>query len=126
MALVRFLTKPVAIVAFMLAVFAGIYWQDVLLVLGIGLGAFAGVYKIRLFSILFTIAVSGKRPSLLGVLAQMGVQTMAFLVLIVTALIDTSLFYGTTAGILIIPLVICINGISEKCGLSHNKWGQQS
>ncbi len=126
MVLVRFLTKPVAIVAVVLAVFAGIYWCDVLLVLGIGVGAFVGVYKIRLFSILFTVAVSGKRPSLLGLLAQMSVQTMAFLLLVVTALLDTSLFYGATIGILIIPLVICINGISEKCGLSHNRWGEQS
>ncbi len=126
MAIVRFLTKPVAIVAVVLAVFAGIYWRDALLSLGIGVGAFVGVYKIRLFSILFTAAVAGKRPRLLGLLAQMGVQTMAFMLLIVTALLDTSLFYGTAVGVLIIPMVICINAVSEKCGLSNNKWGETS
>jgi len=56
----------------------------------------------------------------LSVLKYILTQIATILLLVTSLLLDMWFFFGVTAGILAIPLVIMINGVTEALGITHN------
>lgn len=124
----RFFAKRVAVLAAAVALCLFLLWPAAgpLLPFGVLLGAFVAVYKIRLSSIFLLAAAASEGAGAKGTLVQLLSQMMAFALLLLAALLDTHLFFGVAAGLLLVPAVICINAVTEKLGLTHNRWGEPS
>ena len=91
---------------------------------GILIGSLLSVYKIRLNSRLLAGAVQSGSPTRKGLVVQFLSQFMVFGVLLATVLVNLRLFAGVAIGILLVPLYICINAITERLGITHNAWGE--
>lgn len=121
--LIRFLAKRLAVLGAAVMVFAWVLDGFApALPLGIALGGFLSVYKSRLTGLaLLEVANAGgmKRAVLPGL---MQLATCGLLVL--CALFNLKLFAGFAAGLLLLPLFICVNAATEKLGLTHNQWGE--
>lgn len=121
----RFLAKRVGGCAVLLAGAALLLdSMRVQIPVGLLLGGFVALYKTRLFGIFLGVAVqakghAGMRSALFYLLAQLAV----LLLLTVAVLVDLRFFIGVGAGLLLLPAVICINGLTEKAGITHNRWG---
>ena len=123
--MIVFLTKRVALLAVIssLAVFFVRGW-DFFIVAGIFFGAVFAVFKIELnYKNLLSMCSLGKRRSLMFFISS---QLICFALLLISILIDVRLFAGLAAGYLLAPAVICLNGITEKTGLTRNGWGERS
>ena len=121
--MISFLTKRVALSAVIASLIAFIVrdW-DFPVAAGIIFGASFTILKITHNSRnLLSMCALGKRRSPLFFIAS---QTACFAFLLVSILIDIRLFAGVTAGFLLMPAVICLNGITEKTGLTRNGWGE--
>jgi hypothetical protein len=93
-------------------------------VCGILLGGILALYRLNLQKRILAHLMesnSGKKAILFQILSLSFVLGL----LIVTCLLDLRLFIGVTAGLLIIPLLICINAVTEWFGITHNQWGQK-
>ena len=123
--MIVFLTKRVAFLAVISAMVVFIVrgW-DSLIIAGIISGAAFAVYKITLNNKnLRAMCALEKRCSPLFFITS---QMVCFAFLLVSILIDIRLFAGVTAGFLLMPAVICLNGITEKIGFTRNAWGEKS
>jgi len=122
--MIVFLAKRVALLAAILAVVVFIIrgW-DLFIAAGIISGAAFTIYKIILNnkSLLSMCALGKRRASLFFISSQIA----CFVLLLISILIDIRLFAGVTAGFLLMPAVICFNGITEKTGLTSNGWGEK-
>ena len=123
--MICFLTKRVALLAVIstLVVFFVRGW-DFFIVAGIFFGAAFAIFKIELnYKNLLSMCSLGKRRSSMFFISS---QLTCFALLLISILIDVRLFAGLAAGYLLAPAVICLNGITEKTGLTHNGWGERS
>ena len=122
--MIGFLAKRVALLAVILvaAVFA-VRGPDFFIAAGIFFGVALGIYKIiQNKKNLLTMCALGKSRSSFFFIAS---QAAFFVLLLVSVLIDVRLFAGMTAGFLLMPAAICLNGITEKIGLTRNGWGEK-
>jgi len=122
--MVDFLAKRVALLVAVLvtAVFIARGW-DLFAVAGIVSGAAFAVYKVVLNKRnLVSMCALGRSSAPFFLIAS---QAAGFAFLLISILIDTRLFIGVTAGFLLMPAVICLNGITEKIGLTRNGWGEE-
>lgn len=102
-----------------------IFSQRILIPVGIFLGAFLSLYKIRIYrKILGAAAQQEKKTSGLATLSGGLHIALSFLVLLVSVMVDQWLFMGIAIGLLISVLTILINIVTEKVGLTHNKWAE--
>lgn len=125
--LVKFLAKRVVVLAAMGAAAAFVlrgYRFDTSL--GILLGAAVGLYRLRFNSRVLAQATTSKKPKTSSVLYQLLSQILVFGLLLATIIASIYLFIGFAAGLLSIPLVICVNAFSEKLGITRNGWGENS
>lgn len=93
---------------------------------GLLLGTFIAIYKIRLFGVFLNGVWSSGRAGAKSAIFQTFSQLSVFGLLLVSVLLDISFFAGVTAGLLTVPLIICINAFTEKMGVTHNRWGDNS
>ena len=119
--LVKFMARRVAVLAAVLcaaAVLLGVFlpWAPV----GVCLGAFLGVYRLRVSANALAQAASGAGTA---VFAHVALMLASLAALAVSALVDLRLFAGIAVGLLLVPLVICVNALTERAGLTHNAWG---
>ena len=122
--MIGFLTKRVVLLAVIsvLVVFI-VRGRDFLFAAGICAGAAFAIYKIILNNKnLLSMCALGKRRTPLFFITS---QIACFVILLISILIDVRLFAGITAGFLLMPAVICLNGITEKTGLTRNGWGEK-
>ena len=122
-AMIDFLAKRVTLLAVISALIVFIVrgW-DFFIAAGIIFGSSFTIFKITLnCKNLLSMCALGKRRSPLFFIAS---QTACFAFLLISILIDIRLFAGMTAGLLLMPAVICLNGITEKTGLTRNGWGE--
>lgn len=121
--LLRFLAKRMVVLLAAAAAFAFVIdGFKPAVPLGILVGGFLALYKVRLNSIVISATVtsgSTAKNSALQVLAQILVLGL----LVVTIVLDMRLFIGLTAGLLLLPLFICVNAFTERLGLTHNTFG---
>lgn len=119
--LVRFLAKRTMVLA--AAAAAVVFFADgcsPLVPAGILLGCAVALYKIRLNTLAIPAAGRGNaRASLVPMLFQM----LTLGLLVVTAFANVRIFAGFAGGLLLVPLFITANSITEAAGLSHNGWG---
>lgn len=122
--MIRFLFKRVMVLAVIIAVTVFLFnGCNLKTPVGILIGAVLSLYKIRLTGIFTNILVrSGKRIVISSVLINIFSQVFIFLILTVAVLADVSLFFGIAAGFILLPVFICVNGTTEKIGISHNEW----
>lgn len=123
--MIGFLAKRVALLALPGAVLSVILTRDAGFGAGLLLGAFLGVYKLRVSRQLLAASVAASSPRARTLVLQMLSQLLVFALLLLTILVDFALFGGFALGVLLLPLVICINAVSERLGLSKNQWGEQ-
>ncbi|GHU80149.1 hypothetical protein FACS1894191_4680 [Clostridia bacterium] len=125
--LVRFLSVRTVIPAVCLCVAAVLIGNGAALsVPGIILGDSLALYRIRRYGLyLGGLAAEGSSRAK-PVLRQLFSQLLPFAALAAAMVTDVWLFAGVAAGILLVPLVICINAVTEKIGLTHNRWGDKS
>ena len=125
--LVGFLAKRVAVLAVAVAA-ALLYLRSGQIDMGAGvlLGAFVSVYRVyfnhRALMQATTDNGHGAKKMVVALLSQI----LVFVLLFITALAGVYLFFGFTAGLLLVPLVICINAFSERLGITRNQWGEGS
>ena len=87
---------------------------------GIWLGAFLGVYRMRVSS----HALAGQADGVgRAVFVQVALLVVSLSALALSALADIRLFAGVAVGLLLAPLFICVNALTERIGLTHNAWG---
>lgn len=122
--LVRFLAKRMAVLAVAAATFGFIAdGLSPVVPLGILLGGFLAVYKTRLNTAAIANAARGGGAARGGAV-QLLFQMLLLGVLAVTAFASLRLFAGVAAGLLLLPLFICVNAATEWLGLTHNAWGE--
>ncbi len=119
--LVRFMAKRVAVMAVLATAAALVLgglspWTPV----GIWLGAFLGVYRMRTSSRVLAEHASGVGRA---VFAQVALLAVSLGALVLSALVNVRLFAGISVGLLLAPLFICVNALTESIGLTHNAWG---
>lgn len=119
--LVRFMAKRVAVLAALgtivfLLLCGFTLWGPA----GIWLGAFLGVYRMYASSRMIAKTNGGAAGP---VVAQVGLLLVSLAALLVSALVDIRLFAGVAVGLLLAPLFICVNALTERIGLTHNAWG---
>jgi len=122
--MIGFLAKRISLLAIILAVVVFVVrgW-DFLITAGIISGAVFAIYRIILNNKnLLSMCELGRRRTPLFFIAS---QLACFVLLLISILIDIRLFAGMTAGFLLMPAVICLNGITEKIGLTRNGWGEK-
>lgn len=121
-----FIIKRVLIQYVILAILGIIFIeQSMHTLLGLTLGSFFSL--IRFDSIAATVSKVIAEPQRFTGISRNASryiinQISAFVLLTVSLEISIPLFFGVTAGILLVPLAIMINGISEALGLSHNRF----
>jgi hypothetical protein len=99
--------------------------------LGVILGAGPGIFRFRLYSKGFRKTFSGGLPlkpaaaSFRILAVYMLNQTALAAMLYIAFRLDAGLFFGFTAGILIVPLILLVNGITEAAGITHNNFQSQ-
>lgn len=122
--LLRFLAKrsvvAVAILSVVCFMFGGL---GVKAFAGLLLGTFIALYKIRLFGIFLNGVWNSGKAGAKSAVFQTFSQLSVFGLLLASVLLDISFFAGVTAGLLTVPLVICVNAFTEKVGITHNRWG---
>lgn len=119
--LVRFMAKRVAVLAVLATIIFLLLCGFTLPgIAGIWLGAFLGVYRMYVSSRVIAKTGGGAAGP---VIAQVGLLLVSLAVLLVSALVDVLLFAGVAVGLLLAPLFICINALTERIGLTHNAWG---
>ena len=122
--MIGFLAKRVALLAVIstMTVFIVRGW-DFFIAAGIISGAAFTIYKIILNnkSLVSMCTLGRRRAPLFFITSQMA----CFVFLLISVLIDVRLFAGATAGFLLMPAVICINGLTEKTGFTRNGWGER-
>ncbi|MDR1193498.1 MAG: hypothetical protein LBK98_04920 [Peptococcaceae bacterium] len=97
--------------------------------LGIFVGFFAALYKIRWFAALLggrgapAKGQAAWEERLASWAARLFAPLFSLAVLVVTVLTDIRLFAGAAMGMLLIPAVICVNALTERLGLTRNFWG---
>ena len=122
--MIDFLAKRVTLLALIsvMAIYIVRGW-DFFIAAGIISGAAFTIYKIILNNKnLLSMCALGRTRSPLFFIAS---QVMGFVLLLISILIDVRLFAGATAGLLLMPAVICLNGITEKTRLTRNGWGER-
>lgn len=125
--LLRFLVKRAAVAAAVLS--AACFMYGVLSVkafAGLLLGTFFALYKVRLFGIFLDGVWNSGKAGAKSAVFQAFSQVAVFGLLLASILLDIRFFAGVTAGLLTVPLVICVNGFTEKIGITHNRWGENT
>lgn len=123
--LVSFLAKRVAVLAAAVAA-ASLYLRGGQIDVGAGvlLGAFVSIYRVYFNRRSLLQAANGGGHGVKNVVVALLSQILVFALLLITALAGAYLFFGFTAGLLLVPLVICINAFSERLGITRNQWGE--
>lgn len=122
--LLGFLVKRAAVAAGALSILCFVFsGLGIKAFAGLLLGTFIALYKIRIFGIFLNGVWSSGRAGAKSAVFQAFSQIAVFGLLLASVLLDVSFFAGVTAGLLTIPLVICINAFTEKIGITHNRWG---
>lgn len=123
--LVAFLAKRTAVLVGVAAAvsFFCVGIQPLLLV-GLVLGALVAVHRVRMNTRMLAAASMENGSFAKRALPVIG-QFLSIGILVVSVLLDIWLFAGVTIGLLLVPLCICINAVTEKLGLTHNGWGQK-
>ena len=123
--MICFLAKRVTLLAVISVIAISVVrGPDFFIAAGIWSGAAFAIYKIILNnkSLLSMCALGRGRTSLFLITSQIS----CFAFLLISILIDVRLFAGVTGGFLLMPAVICVNGVTEKIGLTRNGWGEKS
>lgn len=124
--LLRFLAKRAAVAAVVLSVVCFIPGGlGAKAFVGLLLGTFAALYKIRLFGVFLDGVWRSGRAGAKSAVFQAFSQLAVFGLLLASILLDIRFFAGVTAGLLTVPLVICINAFTEKTGVTRNRWGDR-
>lgn len=126
MILIKFLFKRVFLFSVILAVVAFfIFERSPLIPTGIIIGGLISVYKIRLYTVFLSYFIQNKnRTFSKSLFLNLFSQVLSLTVLVVAVKYNTSFFFSIAAGLLITAAVICVNGVTEKLGITHNKWGE--
>lgn len=122
----KFLVKRILIVFVILAmvdlVFLDHKW---LILLGLILGGAFGILKFSSTSSVYArlFGIEEKRTIVRrSVLVYIINQLATIALLVVSATVNLYLFIGTIAGILLVPLVLFINALTEGFGITHNNF----
>lgn len=94
------------------------------IVVGLTCGTVFGVLKyIGMSKFILNIVFKEQKRSYLEVFTKFLVsQVITALLLVVTLKINLRIFLGAVVGILLIPVIITINGLTEALGISHNNF----
>lgn len=69
------------------------------------------------------LLVRRQSPAFLGGLVQYLLRFgLLFLIMVVSAVIDTWMLFGSLAGAIALPIVVMVNGMTEAMGLTHNNF----
>ncbi len=95
-----------------------------ILLIGLVIGSLISILK---FSILTNIISALLLPNinnvtLKSILVFLFNQAIAVLILIIVLKTNIHLFWGVLAGILMVPLIIMLNSITEVLGITNNKF----
>ena len=90
---------------------------------GILAGSLASVYRLRMYSKSLTYFTRNKQNVFIkSLLLNLFSQTLSLIILVAAVAVNGYLFIGVAAGLVTTVPVICLNGLTEKIGLTHNNW----
>lgn len=127
-AIERFVLKRAVIYLLILSVIALLFFQNQRLILaGLTVGAAFSVGKFTSYAWVFgkTLCESqvalGRKPAAIGNMAAFIINQLILLpLLFLSYFFNHSFFAGFCAGILLVPLIILINSITEILGITKN------
>lgn len=120
-----FIIKRILIFYFLLTVLAILFVdQKVFVLSGLTVGAGAGLLRFCSTASMLAGYMLRDNPGVTGngVIRYIVNMVATIALLTVSLIYDKWFFAGTAAGILIVPLAITLNGITEGLGITHNSF----
>lgn len=122
----KFLIKRIIILYVILLICDFVFFDKKwIIALGLTFGTIFGIFKfINMSKFMSGILVQEeKKLCLRRILVKfLSVQLATVFLLAVSIILSKVCFFGIVAGILIIPVIILINGITEGFGITHNNF----
>lgn len=95
------------------------------IVIGVSCGTIFGILKyIGTSRFLSNLLLQGEQIPCLGktLVKFLSLQIVTVFFMVVSICIDLWSFFGVVAGILLVPVIILVNSITEALGISHNNF----
>lgn len=94
------------------------------IVMGLTCGSIFGIMKYKATAkFISNILLQGEKTQYLKVFTKfLSLQAVTVLLMAVSIRINMWSFYGTAAGLLLIPAIITVNSLTEALGISHNNF----
>lgn len=122
---VSFLVKRSSVLALCYVVICMIFFNKApFVIIGALSGAFCGIVRFVAVSKCYGSLLKPDRSKASDILCYLLIQIMTIIMLVFAAAWRIEFFFAAGLGLLIMPFVIFVNGITEALGLTKNKFGE--